>query len=92
MKVLKDEIYESILSVARQEFLRKGYKEASMRNIAQKANVGLSNIYNYFKNKGEIYKTVVNPAKSHICKLRGRQGLFPFFVNLNRTLFANKQG
>jgi len=66
MKVLKDEIYESILSVARQEFLCKGYKEASMRNIAQNANVGLSNIYNYFKNKDEIYKTVVNPAKSRI--------------------------
>ena len=92
MKVLKDEIYESILSVARQEFLCKGYKETSMRNIAQKANVGLSNIYNYFKNKDEIYKTVVTPAKSHICKLRGRQGLSPFFIEQNRTLFTNKQG
>ena len=66
MKVLKDEIYNSILSVARQEFLCKGYKETSMRDIAQKANVSLSNIYNYFKNKDKIYKAVVAPAKNDI--------------------------
>lgn len=66
MKVLKDEIYKSILSVARQEFISNGYKDTSMRDIAQKANVGLSNIYNYFKNKDEIYIAIVQPAKSDI--------------------------
>lgn len=66
MKLLKDEIFESILSVARQEFLSKGYKDTSMRDIAQKANVGLSNIYNYFKNKDEIYQAILNPAKNSI--------------------------
>lgn len=63
MKILKNEIFEAILSVARQEFLSKGYKDTSMRDIAQKANVGLSNIYNYFKNKDEIYMAIVQPAK-----------------------------
>ncbi|NDV56415.1 TetR/AcrR family transcriptional regulator [Parabacteroides sp. 52] len=66
MKLLKDEIFESILSVARQEFISKGYKNTSMRDIAQKANVGLSNIYNYFKNKDEIYRAILNPAKNGI--------------------------
>lgn len=66
MKLLKDEIFESILSVARQEFLSKGYKDTSMRDIAKKANVGLSNIYNYFKNKDEMYQAILYPAKNSI--------------------------
>ncbi len=66
MRVLKNDKYESILRSARQEFIRKGFKNTSMRDIAQKSRVGLSNIYNYFKNKDEIFQAVVNPAKREI--------------------------
>lgn len=43
--------------------MEKGFKEASMRSIAKKSNVGLSNIYNYFKNKDEIFMAIVKLAK-----------------------------
>jgi len=66
MKVLKDDKYMAILNAARDEFMTRGYKEASMRTIAQKAGVGLSNIYNYFMNKDDIYLAIVKPARDEI--------------------------
>lgn len=66
MRPLKNEIYKTILFTARCEFIQKGFKNTSMRNIANRAKVGLSNIYNYFKNKDEILKAVIEPAKSEI--------------------------
>jgi len=66
MKVLKDDKYKSILSAARKEFISKGFKDASMRTIAKNANVGLSNIYNYFQNKDEIFVAIVKPAKDKL--------------------------
>lgn len=66
MRVLNDEKYEMIRTVARDEFIRKGYKEVSMRAIATRANIGLSNIYNYFKSKDEIFAAVVKPAKDEL--------------------------
>lgn len=73
MRILKDDKYKSILDAARNEFINKGYKDASMRNIAQKANVGLSNIYNYFKNKDEIYLAIVEPVRNKLFKFVTQQ-------------------
>lgn len=66
MRILSDDKYNSVLFAARNEFFSKGYKDASMRDIAKRANVGLSNIYNYFKNKDEIFLAIVNPAKNSL--------------------------
>lgn len=63
MRILKDDKYNSILHHARREFFRCGFKDVSMRTIAKESCVGLSNIYNYFKNKDEIFTAVVKPAK-----------------------------
>lgn len=63
MKLLKDDKYNAILSAARSEFVNNGFKDASMRVIAKEANVGLSNIYNYFKSKDDLFLAVVKPAK-----------------------------
>jgi len=73
MKILKDDKYQSILQAARKEFIHKGYKDASMRKIAKEANVGLSNIYNYFKNKDEIFLAVVKPARDDLFTFVTRQ-------------------
>jgi len=75
MRILKDDKYKSILSAARSEFINKGFKDASMRTIARNANVGLSNIYNYFTNKDEIFLAIVKPAKDDIFA----------FINKNHT-------
>ena len=61
MQTQKTDIRKVILEIAKTEFLEKGFKNASMRTIAKKSGVGLSNIYNYFKNKNEIYVEVLSP-------------------------------
>ena len=62
MQIKKDNILEDVLVAACEEFLEKGYKDTNMRTIAKKSSVGLSNIYNYFKNKNEIFLEVLNPV------------------------------
>ncbi|MCK5134632.1 MAG: TetR family transcriptional regulator [Bacteroidales bacterium] len=58
-----------IIRAARKEFLRKGFKGASMRLIAAASGVSTSNIYNYFQSKDQIFREVLNPlldAFSHL--------------------------
>ena len=62
MKMLKDEIREQILMVAREEFYQKGFQNTSMRVIAQKTGVSVSNIYNYFASKEEIFHEIADKA------------------------------
>lgn len=62
MQVLKEDIRSRILTVARQQFERKGYVKTSMREIAGLAGVGVGNIYNYFTNKDELFREVVRPV------------------------------
>lgn len=59
MQVQKQELRESIISVAEKEFASKGFKAASMRTIAKKANTTIGNLYNYFKNKEELLDEVI---------------------------------
>jgi len=61
LQTQKTDIRKIILEVAKVEFFEKGYKNASMRNIAKNTGVCLSNIYNYFKNKDEILEDVLKP-------------------------------
>ncbi len=61
MQILKEDIRNQIICIAREEFLKNGFRKTSMRNIATKSNVGLGNIYNYFKNKDEIFCKVLQP-------------------------------
>lgn len=61
MQTQKTNIRRTILQVAKQEFVAHGFKDAAMRSIAKKSGVTLSNIYNYFKNKDEIFCEVLQP-------------------------------
>lgn len=69
MQTKKDNIRKNILKIAREEFFDKGFKDASMRTIAKKAGVGLSNIYNYFQNKDEIFLEVLSPLMKAFDKM-----------------------
>ena len=62
MQVLKEDIRSRVLTVARQQFERKGYSKTSMREIAESAGIGVGNIYNYFTNKDELFHEVVRPV------------------------------
>ena len=60
-QVQKEDIRRIILQAARGEFLQKGFKDTSMRTIARLSGVTLSNIYNYFRDKDEIFRAVLTP-------------------------------
>ena len=62
MQVQKDEIEKRILREAEKEFRKYGFAKASMRRIAADANVSTSNIYNYFKNKDELFNRIISPT------------------------------
>lgn len=54
MQIKKADMKETILNTARDEFLKKGYDNASMRIIAKKAHTTLGNIYHYYPSKEAI--------------------------------------
>ncbi len=60
MQTQKDDIRKNILEVARKQFQENGFKDTSMRKIAKESGVVLSNIYNYYKNKDEIFCEVLS--------------------------------
>lgn len=61
MQYLKDEVREKILSSALIEFKNNGYLDASMRNIASRSGIALGSTYRYFKNKEELFNTLIEP-------------------------------
>ncbi|MEG1528056.1 MAG: TetR/AcrR family transcriptional regulator [Clostridia bacterium] len=60
MQYLKEEVRNRILASAKQEFLEQGYKNASIRNIAELAKTSLGNIYRYFIDKEALFLAVTN--------------------------------
>ncbi|MBR5730317.1 MAG: TetR/AcrR family transcriptional regulator [Firmicutes bacterium] len=65
-QVLKDDIRDSIISSAKEEFLEHGFEGSSMRRIAQKSRITVGNLYRYFKNKDELNSFIVSPTYSAI--------------------------
>ena len=66
MQYLKKEIRDRILVAAVNEFKEQGYADASIRNIANNAEISLGNIYRYFDNKEALYFAVINPFMENI--------------------------
>ena len=61
MQYLKKEIRERILAAAVEEFKAQGYADASIRNIADNAEISLGNIYRYYVNKEDLYFAIIKP-------------------------------
>ena len=51
---------KTIMDVALSLFAEKGYHQTSMNTIAQKAEFSVGTLYNFFINKEELYKAMVN--------------------------------
>jgi len=64
VQVLKEEIRQKIYSAAVEEFYSKDYRTATMRDIAQRADVPLGLVYTYYKNKLALLGAIVEPIFS----------------------------
>lgn len=58
-QVKKECVKEYILDSAREEFLQRGFKKASLERIADKLIISKSNIYTYYRSKDELFCHVV---------------------------------
>lgn len=62
MQVLKEEVRERILDAAVQVFYEKDFRSAKLQDIARLADVSVSLLYSYFKNKEKLFESVVSSA------------------------------
>lgn len=62
MQTKKKEVKEKIEQAAYKEFKEKGFQNASIRGIAQVAGLTKGSIYTYYKNKDDLYCSIVQPA------------------------------
>ncbi len=60
VKPKEEQIKDEILIAARSLFQRFGLKKTSMEEIADKAGKGKSTLYHYYKNKDEIFASVLD--------------------------------
>ncbi len=74
-------VSEKILACAKQEFLEKGYSEASLRTIAAKADTTTGSIYSRFGDKEGLFDALVKPAA---------EGLIQIFLQIQETFHATK--
>lgn len=66
---LKEETRQAIIKAAKEEFLEKGYDDASMRSIAAKANITVGNIYRYFENKEDLNRYIITETSENLKKM-----------------------
>jgi AcrR family transcriptional regulator len=66
IKSINEETLKRIVSCSKQEFLRRGFKDASLRTIAASAGVTTGAIYGYFENKDALFNYVVTPLCDQI--------------------------
>ena len=56
---------ELILKVSKDEFIKKGFVNSSLRNIAKKCHISATAIYRHFKSKEELFNAVIEPLISY---------------------------
>lgn len=55
-------VYEKVYECAKKEFLSKGFKDTSLRTIAQEAGTSTGSIYTRFHNKEGLFYSIVSPV------------------------------
>ena len=66
---LKDGLRQAIIDAAKEEFLEKGYENASMRNIASKAGITVGNIYRYFESKEDLNERILAETSQELLQI-----------------------
>lgn len=62
-------VSENIIKCAREEFLQKGFSEASLRTIAANAGTTTGSIYSRFGDKEGLFDAIVGPASDWIMEM-----------------------
>jgi len=66
---LKNDLRELIIIKTKEEFSKKGFEDANMRDIAKACNISVGNLYRYFKNKDEINNYIVKDVMEQLNEL-----------------------
>lgn len=67
---------KKIEDAALRVFTRLGFHGTSVRDISKEAGVSIGNLYNYYRTKEEIFKSIIQRYETHMEKLR-RKALGP---------------
>jgi len=62
MQYLKDDVRDKIIKGALEEFLEKGFRDASMRGISRRSKLAIGSIYRYFASKEAIFEYAIGPT------------------------------
>jgi len=60
-QVKKNDVQTAIVAAAKAVFLKKGFAGATLRAIAGRARVTLSNLYTYYSDKDALFRAVLQP-------------------------------
>ena len=66
-------VTEKLLESAKNEFLSKGYENASLQAIAEKADSSKGAIYIRYPDKESLYRALVEPTTDEFCHLLERE-------------------
>lgn len=69
MDIKNDEMDSMLREAAYDEFLEKGYRDASMRNICARAGLTTGAMYTRYKNKDELFRSLFENVSSDLNKL-----------------------
>lgn len=62
-------VYEKVLDCAREEFLKRGFADASLRDIARAAGTSTGSIYTRFGDKEGLFRALVEPAAGELKRM-----------------------
>ncbi len=79
MREKEDGAREKVLAAAKAEFMEKGFADASMRTIAERAGFTTGMLYSRFADKEEIFRELVDDAA---------QELYRYFLNVQDAFAA----
>lgn len=79
MKVKDESINSKLLECAKAEFMEKGFADASMRTIAERAGVTTGMLYSRFADKDEMFCSIVG---------EGAEKLYAYFSDVQENFAA----
>jgi TetR/AcrR family transcriptional regulator, repressor of fatR-cypB operon len=79
-----------ILKAARELFVTKGFRETTLDEIAHQAEFGKGTLYNYFANKEEIFRAIVEQAIEDSLAIARESTEVPGGVRQKLGIFAQK--